>query len=98
MPRYYLQVLPFLAIGAAAAIAGLADAPLRPGDRRSASSPTAYTTLLSTAQVARLDLGPQHAVGVADGPLANEAAAAWRRSSWRTRVRIWLHYDAVARA
>ena len=94
VPRYYLQVLPFLAIGAGAAIAASG----RPLVRAVGVAAVAYTMLLATAQAGRLRLEPQHEVGVLTDRLANEAAAAHRAPLVMAYPsRIWLHYDAVSR-
>jgi hypothetical protein len=94
VPRYYLQMGPFLAIAAAAAVTTLA--------RRQRGLATAlgiaaygYTALLSASQVARLDLGPQRAVGTLVEELATSPRGAPLVIAYPSR--IWLHYDAVAR-
>ncbi len=94
VPRYYLQMGPFLAIAAAAAVTTLVQ--------RQRGLATAlgvavygYTALLAASQVARLDLGPQRAVGMLVEELATSAQAAPLVIAYPSR--IWLHYDAVAR-
>ena len=94
VPRYYLQVLPFLAIGAGASVAVSAG----PLVRGIAVAAVAYTAVLATAQTGRLRLEPQREVGVLTGRLAQEAAAAHRAPLVMAYPsRIWLHYDAVSR-
>ena len=94
VPRYYLQMSPFLAMAAAAALTALAE-------RRRAIATAlgiavyGYTALLTASQVARLDLGPQRAVGTLVQTLA--APAQGRQLVIAYPSRIWLHYDAVAR-
>jgi hypothetical protein len=100
VPRYYLQVSPFLAIAAGAALTV-------PPQLRSAWRPHAvvvgiiafaYTALIAQAQVRRLGLGPQREVGVLTAAFVERAVA-------RQQVplvvaypsKIWLHYDGVAR-
>lgn len=94
VPRYYLQVLPFLSIGAGAAVAASA----RPFVRALGVAAVAYATLLATTQALRLRLEPQRAVGILTDRLAHEAAAAHAAPLVMAYPsRIWLHYDAVAR-
>jgi hypothetical protein len=94
VPRYYLPVLPFLAIGAGAAVA-VSASPLVRGIGVAA---VAYTVLLATAQARRLRLEPQHEVGVLTDRLVQDATAAHRTPLVVAYPsRIWLHYDAVAR-
>ena len=94
VPRYYLQTSPFLALAAAATITAMAE-------RRRALAAAlgvaayAYTALLSASQVARLDLGPQRAVGTLVDQLVTPPRAAPLIIAYPSR--IWLHYDAVAR-
>jgi hypothetical protein len=93
VPRYYLQVSPFLAISAAAALATLAER------RRTLATALGvaaygYTAVLTASQVARLDLGPQHAVGALVERLASRPGGQPLVVAYPSR--IWLHYDAVA--
>jgi hypothetical protein len=93
VPRYYLQALPFLAIGAGATLAA---------GRRLAVPvgvvAVGYAAVLSVAQARRLALVPQHEVGVLTARLAAEAAAAHRSPLVVAYPsKIWLHYDAVKR-
>jgi hypothetical protein len=94
VPRYYLQMSPFLAMAAAAALAALAER--RRGLARALGVVAyGYTALLAGSQVARLDLGPQRAVGTLVEDLTTPARGAPLVIAYPSR--IWLHYDAVAR-
>jgi hypothetical protein len=94
VPRYYLQLVPFLAIAAGAALDRLWGA--RPG-RVVVLLVCGYTVLLAASQAARLGLGPQRQVGEIVGRLAASAEA---RGDGPLVLaypnRVWLHYDAVA--
>lgn len=94
VPRYYLQLSPFLAIAAAACLVALAE---RRRGLATALGVAAYgyTAILSASQVARLDLAPQQEVGAMIDRLARRGDGAPLVVAYPSRV--WLHYDAVAR-
>jgi 4-amino-4-deoxy-L-arabinose transferase-like glycosyltransferase len=97
VPRYYLPLLPFLAIAVGAALSGPARPAWRPLAVAVGVVAFGYTGLLAAAQVRRLGLGPQREVGALTATLAERAAARGATLVVAYPSRTWLHYDAVQR-
>jgi 4-amino-4-deoxy-L-arabinose transferase-like glycosyltransferase len=99
VPRYYLQLSPFLAMAAGAALARWSEGGnLRTLGGLAILGVLGYTAVVSASQVGRLGLGPQRAVGdlLARIQAAN-AAAGGAPLVVAYPNRIALLYDAVGR-
>ena len=97
VPRYYLLLLPALAIAAGVSLDALAGGGgrVRPAGVAVVAAVLGYTALLSASQVNRLGLAPQREVGRLVGQLAADAARVDRRLVVAYPNQFALPYDAV---